>query len=201
VVQSRIVFFGIAAAIGIYFLLQAALGSWLLAALALWTMFAAPVGGLVIAALTGKTISLGTLAGLLAVFGVAASSTITLMKRYQRLERKEREPFAAGLAVRGAREQLPQILLGILATALALAPALFMGDVPGLEIARPMALVLLGGLVTTALLTLFLLPALFLALGVSSLRELDPFEFPDEARGGTAGSLRVASAISRTEGI
>jgi Cu/Ag efflux pump CusA len=201
VVQSRIVFFGIAAAIGIYFLLQAALGSWLLAALALWTMSAAPVGGLVIAALTGNTITLGTLAGVLAVFGVAASSTITLMKRYQRLERKEREPFAAGLAVRGAREQLPQILLGILATALALAPALFMGDIPGLEIARPMALVLLGGLVTTMLLTLFLLPALFLALGVSSLRELDPFELPDEVRGGTAGSLRVASAISRTEGI
>jgi Cu/Ag efflux pump CusA len=201
VVQSRIVFFGIAAAIGIYFLLQAALGSWLLAALALWTMSAAPVGGLVIAALTGNTITLGTLAGVLAVFGVAASSTITLMKRYQRLERKEREPFAAGLAVRGAREQLPQILLGILATALALAPALFMGDIPGLEIARPMALVLLGGLVTTVLLTLFLLPALFLALGVSSLRELDPFELPDEVRGGTAGSLRVASAISRTEGI
>jgi hypothetical protein len=64
-----------------------------------------------------------------------------------------------------------------------------------------MALVLLGGLVTTMLLTLFLLPALFLALGVSSLRELDPFELPDEVRGGTAGSLRVASAISRTEGI
>jgi Cu/Ag efflux pump CusA len=201
VVQSRIVFFGIAAMIGMYFLLQAAFGSWRLAALALWTMGAAPVGGLLTAFAAGNTITLGTLAGLLAVFGVAASSTIVLVKRYQHLERVEGEALAPRLALRGAREQLAQILLGVFATAVALAPALLIGDVPGLEIARPMALVVIGGLITTAALTLFLLPAMFLSLGVSSVRDLDPFAVQDVARGGTAGSLRVAPAISRTENI
>ena len=75
--------------------------------------------------------------------------------------------------LRGARERLAPILMTTFATGLALLPALFLGDIPGLEIVRPMAIVILGGLVTSTLLNLFVLPALYLSLRVSSAQELD----------------------------
>ena len=61
----------------------------------------------------------------------------------------------------------------ILTTGLALLPIVFLGDIPGLEIIRPMAIVVLGGLVTTTLLDLFVLPALYLRYGASREQELD----------------------------
>ena len=59
------------------------------------------------------------------------------------------------------------------ALALGLAPSLFMGDIPGLETIRPMAIVVLGGLITTTLLNLFVLPALILRYGASREQEID----------------------------
>jgi len=125
-----------------------------------------------------------------------ASNTVLLIRRYQQLER-EGETFGTALAVRGAREQLPALLLGALATGLALLPALFLGDVPGLEIVRPMVLVILGGLVTTVVLATFCLPALFLSLGVSSVREADPFVVREGAPDRTFGGLSGAPAVMK----
>jgi len=194
VTHSRLLAFGIAAAVGIFFLLQAAFGSWRLAALAFLTLPAGLVGGLLTAAATGNLSTLGSLAGLLAVFGIAASSMIILIKRYQDLERLESESLGPTLALRGAREQSAPILLTMLISGLALAPALVMGDIPGLEIMRPMAMVILGGLVTSALVNLFLVPALFLSLGVSSVRELDPFAVRGITREVIFGALSGAPA-------
>src|SRR6185436_11977034 len=95
----------LAAAIGVFFLLQAAYGSWRLALLSFLTLPAALAGGL-LAALAAGAAMLGALAGLLAVFGIAARSQILLIKRYQHLARSEGEPFGEGLALRGARERL-----------------------------------------------------------------------------------------------
>src|SRR6185369_12244083 len=81
--------------------------------------------------------------------------------------------FGPGMVQRGAVERLGPILATVLATALGLLPALFMGDVPGLEIIRPMVIVTLGGLVTSTLFTLFGVPALFLMFGSGHASELD----------------------------
>jgi len=188
--QIRLLALAIAAAIGLFFVLQAAYGSWRLALLSLLTLPSALAGGL-LAALVTDAISLGTLAGLMAVFGIAARNQIVLIKHYQHLARYEGEPFGVGLALRGARERLAPILITTLATGLALLPTLFLGDIAGLEIVRPMTIAILGGLVTAALLNLFILPALYLSLRVSSVPELDL----SPAEQAPAGGMSEAPAI------
>jgi Cu/Ag efflux pump CusA len=188
--QLRLLALAIAAAIGVFFLLQAAYASWRLALLSFLTLPAALVGGVLAALLTG-TSSLGMLAGLLAVFGIAARNQIVLIRHYRHLMRYEGEPFGVGLALRGARERLAPVLMTTFATGLLLLPTLFLGDVPGLEIVRPMAIVILGGLVTATLLNLFIIPALYLGLRVSSVQELDL----DPAGQAVAGGLSEAPAM------
>jgi len=163
--QRRLLGFGIAAALGVFLLLQAAFGSWRLAALALFTLPSALLGGVLAAFAAGSIISLASLVGLLAVFGVAARNSIMLINHYQHLERHEGEGFGPGLVLRGARDRLAPILMTTLAAGLALVPLVISGDIPGQEIARPMAIVILGGLVTSTLLSLFIIPALYLRFG------------------------------------
>ena len=170
--RARLLVVAIAAVIGIFFLLQAALGSWRLAGLAFAGLAAALVGGVAAAFVTGGALSLGSLAGLLAVLGLAARNGIVLMRHYQGLERHG-EPFGSGLVLRGSAERVIPMVTSAVAVALALLPALFLGDVPGLEVARPMAIAVLGGMLTATFVTLFILPALYLRLGVSGVRELE----------------------------
>ena len=85
-----------------------------------------------------------------------------MINHFQHLEKHEGEPFGHDLVVRGARERLAPILMTALATGLALVPLAIAGDLPGHEIEHPMAIVILGGLVTSTLLNLFVVPALYL---------------------------------------
>jgi Cu/Ag efflux pump CusA len=110
-------------------------------------------------------ISFASLAGLLAVFGIAVRNIIMLIKRYQHLEREDGEQFGLGLVLQGARERFGPILITALAAGLALVPLIISGNIPGQEIASPMAIVILGGLVTSTLLNLFVVPSLYLRFG------------------------------------
>jgi len=170
--QTRMRSFAIAAAIGIFLLLQAAFGNWRLAALVFLTLPMALVGG-VLAALAGGGITLGSLVGFLALVGIAARNGITLIDHYQHLERHEGEPFGPELVRRGTRERVAPILMTAVATALALIPLVLLGDVAGLEVVRPMVLVILGGLVTSTWLALAVLPALYLRLGAGGREVTD----------------------------
>jgi len=163
--QRRLIEYGIAAALAILLLLQAAFQSWRLTALLLVTLPTALVGG-VIAAWAGLgTITLGALVGFFTVLGIAARNGILLISHFRHLERSEGVPFGPALVVRGAGERLSPILMTALATALALAPLVIYGNQPGQEIEYPMAIVILGGLTTSTLLNLFVLPALYLRFG------------------------------------
>src|SRR5207247_217440 len=113
--QRNLLLFGIAAAIGIFLLLQAAFGSWRLATLAFFTVPSALLGGVLAAFATGGVISMGSLVGFFTVFGVAARNGIMLINHCQHLEREEGEPFGLGLVLRGARERLAPILMTALA--------------------------------------------------------------------------------------
>jgi predicted exporter len=157
----RLIAFGIVAAAGILLLLQAAFGSWRLASLALLSLPLALVGGELAGLVDGGTLSLGSLAGLLAVFGIAARNGVATVTHYQHLERHEGEAFGPGLCLRGAGERFSPILVTAFATGLALFPFVLLGARPGLEIVHPMAVVILGGLVTSTLLSLFVVPALY----------------------------------------
>jgi Cu/Ag efflux pump CusA len=165
--RNRLLAFAIAAAIGIFLLLQACFGSWRLATLGFLALPAALAGGVLTAALGGGMLLLGSLAGFLAVLGIAAHHGIVLIKHYQHLEQREGETFGPELVLRGAREQFAPMLTTAVTTAVAFLPLVLFGDIAGLEIAHPMAVVVLGGLVTSTLLYLFVVPALYLSLGSS----------------------------------
>jgi CzcA family heavy metal efflux pump len=166
--QSRLSTFGIAAALGVLFLLAAAFGNWRLAVLAFVTLPTALVGGVLAAYAGGGVISLGSLVGFLTVFGIAARNGIMLISHYQHLERFEGETFGPELILRGARERLSPILMTAFATGLAIVPLVIAGDIPGHEIEHPMAIVILGGLFTSTMLNLFVVPAIYLRFGRST---------------------------------
>jgi Cu/Ag efflux pump CusA len=113
----------------------------------------------------GGILSLGSLVGFLTVFGIAARNGILLVNHCQHLERYEGEEFGPALVLRGARERLSPILMTSLATGLAVVPLIVLGNRPGHEIEYPLAVVILGGLATSTLLTLFVVPSLYLRFG------------------------------------
>ena len=163
--QSRMLVFAIAAMIGTFLILLGSFENVRLAVLGFLTLPSALVGGLLGAYFTGDVISLGSLVGFLTVFGIAARNKIMLINHYQHLERCEGEVFGPDLALRGALERLSPILMTALATGLALVPLVISGNIPGHEIEYPMAIVILGGLITSTLLNLFVVPSLYLQFG------------------------------------
>jgi Cu/Ag efflux pump CusA len=163
--RTQLIGVTLAAVIAAFLLLQAALRSWRLAILSFATLPLAVAGGLVAALLTGGTVTLGSIAGLIAVVGIAARAVVLLIRRYQDLEGTAGVPFGPELVIRGTRESFAPTLIALLATAIVLAPAAVSGSVPGMEIVQPMAVVILGGLAATALLNLLIVPILYLRFG------------------------------------
>jgi Cu/Ag efflux pump CusA len=165
--SKRVQTLAIVAGIGILLLLQASFGSWRLASLSFLLLPMAAVGGALAAYMTGGILSLGSLVGFLTVLGIVARNNIMLISHYQHLERYEGVPFGPALVVRGARERLAPILMTVATTGLALVPLLIGRGTPGKEIEHPMAVVIMGGLIASTLLNLFVVPALYLRFGKS----------------------------------
>lgn len=159
--------FGGAAAFAIFLLLLSAFGRPRLAVLHFLTLPTALVGGIVAAWLGGGIVSLGSLVGFLTVYGIAARNGILMISHFQHLEKVEGVPFGRALVMQGASERLAPILMTASATGLALVPLVAAGDIAGHEIENPMAMVILGGLVTSTLLNLFVLPSLYLRFAKS----------------------------------
>ena len=162
--QRRLLVASLATVIAIFFLLQACLRSWSLAALVFLALPAALTGGVLAAFATGGVISLGSLVGFLTVLGLAARNGILMISHFQHLEGHEGENFGPRLVLRGARERLAPILMTTASTGLALVPLAVTGDIPGHEVEHPMAIVILGGLLTSTLLNLFVVPPLYMTL-------------------------------------
>lgn len=120
------------------------------------------IGGVVAAWIAGGVLSLGSLIGFVTVLGIAARNGIMLVSHYRHLQAEEGEPFGLRLIVRGAEERLLPILMTVLTTSLALLPLAVSGAKPGHEIEYPLAVVIIGGLVTSTILNLFILPPLYL---------------------------------------
>jgi CzcA family heavy metal efflux pump len=163
--QRRLWMLSLASLLGILLLLHVDFQSWRLTLLVFLTIPFALVGGVVGAILQGGVLSLGSLVGFVTVLGIAARNGIMLVSHYRHLEQVEGEPFGTRLILRGAEERLIPILMTALATGLALVPLVIAGNRPGHEIEFPMAVVILGGLITSTLLNLFLLPPIYAAFG------------------------------------
>ncbi len=155
----------IGTAIFVFLLLQAALNSWKLAAGLFPVVAGAVGGGLVAAWVTGGSMGLGSIAALVVVFGFAIRESVVTIREYQRLQREGGRPFGPDVVVQGTRSRLAALITTAVAVVLFLLPIAIRGPSIGFEIAQPMAVVAIGGVIATTLLVVLALPALYLTLG------------------------------------
>jgi Cu/Ag efflux pump CusA len=163
--SRRLMTLGAVALIGIVLILYSDFQSVRLSFIVFLSLPFALVGAVAMAFATGGVLSLGSLVGFVTVIGIAARNGIMLVSHYRHLEVEEGEKPGMDLVVRGSLERLSPILMTGLATGLALLPIAVGGNRPGHEIEHPMAVVILGGLLTSTLLNLFVMPALYLWIG------------------------------------
>ncbi|QSA96316.1 efflux RND transporter permease subunit [Methylococcus sp. EFPC2] len=130
------------------------------------------LGGVLAALTTGASLSLGAMVGFVTLFGITVRNAIMLISHYRHLVQKEGLPWEMATAIRGARERLPSILMTALVTALAMLPIAVDSDNPGREIMGPMAAIIIGGLISSTLLNLLVLPAVLWRFGRFEARAL-----------------------------
>ena len=179
--QKNLLYASIFVAIAIFVILHASFHNVWLATLIFLALPAALVGGLLAAFVGDGVLSLGSLVGIITVLGIAARNGILLIQHYRHIEEVEGEPFGLELILRGAGERLSPILMTTLCTGFALLPLVVAGSIPGHEIEHPMAVVILGGLVTSTLLTLLVVPVLYLRFGSRSRQTADTLPAPETA--------------------
>lgn len=166
--QQSLLFSSVFFIVAIFLVLHATFRNLRLSAMVFLALPAALIGGLLATFASDRIISLGSLVGIITILGLSARNGIMLIEHYRHLEREEGEPFGLGLILRGASERLSPILMTTLCTALALLPLIVPGSIPGHEVEHPMAVVILGGIVTSSLLSLFVMPILYLRYGSRS---------------------------------
>ena len=125
----------------------------------------AMVGGLVFTYFKLNNISIATLVGFIAVAGVAARNSIMLISHYLHLMQHEGEGFTEQMVIRGTKERLVPVLMTALAAGIGLIPLVLAADQPGKEILHPVAVVIVGGLITSTLLGLVVTPTVFFTFG------------------------------------
>lgn len=123
------------------------------------------VGGVLAVFFTGGWLSVGSLVGFVTVFGISLRNSILMISHYEHLVTVEGMTWGQETALRGASERLVPILMTSLVTALGLLPLAIASGTPGREIEGPMAVVILGGLLTSTILNLLVLPTLALHFG------------------------------------
>ena len=172
--QRQLLLMSLASLAVILLILQTAFGNPRLVVLVGLTLPFALAGGILATFVGDRIISLGSLVGLLTVLGIAARNGILMINHFQHLERYEGEVFGPALVLRGAKERLSPILMTSLAAGFGVLPLVLAGTIPGNEIEHPMAVVILGGLITSTVLNLFVVPSLYLRF---AKRQDAPLEF------------------------
>jgi len=151
--------------VGVAALLLLAFGSLRHLALIFINLPFALVGGVAAVLATGGLMSLGSVVGFVTLFGITLRNSIMLVSHYQHLVETEGMPWNQDTALQGALERLPSILMTALVTAIGLAPLALGSTEPGREIEGPMATIIVGGLVSSTLLNLLVLPTVLLRFG------------------------------------
>jgi CzcA family heavy metal efflux pump len=159
--RQRLMLLSVGAIIMITLILYVDFQSWKLVLLMLGMLPLAVLGGVIGVFASGGILSLGSLVGFVTVIGISARNAIMLISHYRHLSEVEGVASTTELILRGAEERLAPILMTASTAALALAPLVYSGNLPGQEIEYPMAIVILFGLASATIVNLFLLPVLF----------------------------------------
>jgi CzcA family heavy metal efflux pump len=163
--QRELALLGAASLLGIFLLLYADFHSLRASLLVLLSLPLALIGAVWAVTLSGADLSLGSMVGFLALLGITARNGIMLVSHYRHLQWQAGVPFGHELVMQGSLDRLAPILMTALVAALGLLPLALGGERAGQEIEHPMAVVILGGLFTSTLLNLFVVPALYLRWG------------------------------------
>jgi Cu/Ag efflux pump CusA len=163
--RSDLIAHALLSGIGIFILLYIAFNNLRNLAITFLNLPFALVGGVIAVLATGGWLSLGSLVGFVTLFGITLRNSIMLVSHYQYLVESEGAPWSKETALRGAQERLPSILMTALVTAIGLLPLALGSGQPGREIEGPMATIIVGGLVTSTLLNLVILPTILLHYG------------------------------------
>jgi Cu/Ag efflux pump CusA len=123
------------------------------------------VGGVAAVYALGGVLNVGSLVGFVTLFGITMRNGIMMVSHWQHLHEEEGVPWGAELVFRGARERLAPVLMTALVTGLGLLPIALGSGEAGREIEGPMAVVILGGLISSTALSLFVLPVVYRRFG------------------------------------
>ncbi|MCW5626034.1 MAG: efflux RND transporter permease subunit, partial [Burkholderiales bacterium] len=163
--RQRLLFHSLLAGFGVFVLLYLAFNNLRNLALTFLNLPFALVGGVIAVLFHGGWMTLGSLVGFVTLFGITLRNAIMLVSHYQHLVDVEGAPWNTETMLRGAAERLPSILMTALVTSLGLLPLALGTGQPGREIEGPMATIIVGGLVTSTVLNLLVLPTVLLRFG------------------------------------
>ncbi|MEO7659613.1 MAG: efflux RND transporter permease subunit, partial [Pyrinomonadaceae bacterium] len=151
--------------VAIFFLLMKALGDWRSAAQVMINIPLALIGAIIALLLSGGVFSIATLVGFISLVGITSRNGIMMISHYLHLMREEGEEFTEQMVIRGSLERLVPVLMTALTAGLSLIPFVLAADAPGKEILHPLAVVVLGGILTSTLLDQIVTPAVFFKFG------------------------------------
>ena len=163
--REDLIVHSVIAGIGIFLLLYIAFNNLRNLLITFLNLPFALIGGVCAVLAGGGWMSLGSLVGFVTLFGITLRNSIMLVSHYQHLIEVEGLPWGLETAMRGAGERLPSILMTALVTALGLLPLALGSGEPGREIEGPMATIIVGGLITSTMLNLLILPTVLLHFG------------------------------------
>lgn len=163
--RESLILHSLVAGAGVLILLVIAIGSIRHVLLTLLNLPFSLAGGVIAAWLSGSSLSVGSMVGFVTLFGITIRNAIMLVSHYRHLTEEEGHNWSLKTAKLGAEQRLPSILMTALVTALALLPIAIDSDNPGREIMGPMAAVIIGGLISSTLLTLLVLPTVLARYG------------------------------------
>lgn len=164
----QILLYGLLSFIGIALVLMSHFHSRAITAQVMATIPLAFVGGIILLFFTDRSITVASLVGFITLCGVASRNSIMMISHYLHLMKFEGEKFTKEMVIRGSQERLVPVMMTACVTSLALLPLVFARGQPGSEVLHPVAVVIVGGLLTSTLLDIIVTPALFYRFGRSS---------------------------------
>ena len=163
--REELILYSFLSGIGVLLLIYIAIGSFRNMLLMLLNIPFALVGGVFAVIVTGDLISVGSMVGFVTLFGITVRNSIMLVSHYQYLVEVDNLIWNLNTAIKGANERLPSILMTALVTALAMLPIAFDSDNAGREIMGPMASIIIGGMASSTILNLLIMPTVMLKFG------------------------------------
>lgn len=163
--KTDLILHALLAGVGVLLLIYMAIGNLRQLWLTLYNLPFSLVGGVLAVVFTGATLSVGSMVGFITLFGITVRNSIMLLSHYRYLVETEGNAWNLATMIQGAQERLPSILMTALVTGLAMFPIAFNSDNPGREIMGPMAAIIIGGLASSILLNLLVLPVMLLRYG------------------------------------